>query len=432
MDILRILSDQRDELHTADIKSLISREEELEIKLDSQLAQVVIGVRRSGKSTLCQKRLIESGVNFAYVNFDDDRLVGLKTDQFDDVLQTLYRIYGDFSHLFLDEVQNISGWPLFVNRLLRQKMHLIITGSNANLLSGELSTHLTGRYHEIRLFPFSFSEYCKVGNVELGGFSTKAQALRINALDKYLMQGGFPELTDGDNRREYVESLLNAIVNKDIYRRYNIHNSNVIWQLANVLLDRFGQEIFSNEFANMFDVKSPHTIQKYISYLKSAFLLLGIPKYTFKTVERHSTEKLYAIDNAFISERSNVLMSDSLGWRLENVVAIELQRRCQTETEAIYYLRKPKSYEVDFVVVERMKIKQLIQVTYDFKSPSTKLYSREIGGLLKGSADTGCDNLLLIMMTGDATTINVDGKTIRTITAAEWLTENEQDEIIKT
>lgn len=424
MDLSRILSDQKDELRATDVAALITRAEEREIKLDSPLAQVVIGVRRSGKSTLCQKCLLESKVNFAYVNFDDDRLAGLKTEQLDDVLQTLYRIYGDFSHLFLDEVQNIPGWPLFVNRLLRQKIHLIITGSNANLLSGELSTHLTGRYHEIRLFPFSFSEYCSANNVTIDGFSTKAQALRMNALDKYLMQGGFPELMTGDNRHEYIQSLLNAIVNKDICRRYNIHNSNVIWQLANVLLDRFGQEIFSNEFATMFDVKSPHTIQKYIGYLKSAFLLLSVPKYSFKSAERRSTEKLYAIDNAFISDRDTVLMSDNLGWRLENVVALELMRRCQTETEAIYYLRKPKSYEVDFVKVERMKVKQLIQVTYDFKSPSAKLYSREIGGLLKGSADTGCNNLLLIMMIGDATTIEIEGKKIQTVTATEWLTEN--------
>ena len=425
MDLLRILSDQRDELLATDVSSFISRAEELDIELDSSLAQVVIGVRRSGKSTLCQKRILESGVKFAYVNFDDDRLFDLKTAQLDDVLQTLYRIYGDFTHLFLDEVQNVQGWPLFVNRLLRQRLHLLITGSNANLLSGELSTHLTGRYHEIRLFPFSFSEFCMVNNVALSGFSTKAQALRLRALDSYLMQGGFPELKANSDGREYVQSLLSAIVNKDICRRYNIRNNNVIWQLANVLLDRFGQEVFSHSLTDMFDVKSTHTIQKYISYLKSAFLLLGVPKYSFKSIERHTTEKLYAIDNAFISDRDNVLMSENLGWRLENVVAMELMRRCKTETESIYYLRKPKSYEVDFVVVERMKVKQLIQVTYDFKSPSAKLYSREIGGLLKGSAETGCNNLLLIMMTGDATTISVDGKEIKAVTASEWLVGND-------
>ena len=149
-----------------------------ELQLDSNLAQVVIGVRRSGKSTLCQKVLIEKGVNFAYVNFDDERLRKAKTDDLDDVLQMLYEIYGDFTHLFLDEVQNVKDWPLFVNRLLRQKMRLIITGSNANLLSGELATHLTGRYHKIELFPFSFAEVCRMNNVNMHSGSVKAIGLR--------------------------------------------------------------------------------------------------------------------------------------------------------------------------------------------------------------------------------------------------------------
>lgn len=423
MDLLRILTDQRDELLATDTSSLITRAEETEIKMDSPWAQVVIGVRRSGKSTLCQKRILESGVNFGYVNFDDDRLFNLKTEQLDDVLQALYRLYGDFSHLFLDEIQNIQGWPLFVNRLLRQKKHLIITGSNANLLSGELSSHLTGRYHEIRLFPFSFNEYCMTEQIDLNGQSTKSQALRLKALDQYLMQGGFPELTENVNRKEYIQSLLNAVVAKDICRRYNIRNSNVIWQLANVLFDRLCQEIFSNGIKDLFNVKSPHTIQRYISYLKSAFLMVGVPKYSFKSIERHSTEKLYAIDNAFISDRDNVLMSENLGWRLENTIAIELMRRCKTESESIYYLRKPKVYEVDFVKVERAKIKQLIQVAYDFSSPSTKQYSREVGGLLKGSVETGCDDLLLIVMIGNPTTIKIDGKEIKVVNATDWLLE---------
>lgn len=304
-------------------------------------------------------------------------------------------------------------------------MRLVITGSNANLLSGELATHLTGRYHEIRLFPFSFKEYCIANDVALAGFTTKAQALRINALDKYLTQGGFPELNATDDRKEYIQSLLSAVVNKDICRRYNIRYNNVIWQLANILLDRFGQEIFSNTLSDILKVKSPHTIQKYLMYLKSAFLMVSVPKFSFKSIERHTTEKLYAIDNAFIADRDNVLMSDNLGWRLENVVATELIRRCHTETEAIYYLRKHKAYEVDFVKVQRSKIKQLIQVTYDFSNPSTKLYTREIGGLLKGAADTKCDDLLLIMMTGESKIIEADGKKIKTVTAAEWLVGND-------
>ena len=151
----RILRDQQEELLSRDESKLVTRREEQEFDLDSQLAQIVIGVRRCGKSTICQKVLKESGVNFAYVNFDDETLASLKPEVLNDILQTLYRIYGQFTHLFMDEIQNVPKWHLFVNRLLRQGLHLVLTGSNANLLSGELATHLTGRYNEIHLYPFS-------------------------------------------------------------------------------------------------------------------------------------------------------------------------------------------------------------------------------------------------------------------------------------
>ena len=154
----RILRDQREELSATDYSVLVSRDEESDIDLKSNLAQIIIGVRRCGKSTLCQKVLMQSAVKFAYVNFDDEYLSDLKADKLNDVLETLYRIYGSFTHLFMDEIQNIPKWHFFVNRLLRQGLHLVLTGSNANLLSGELATHLTGRYNEIRLFPFSFKE----------------------------------------------------------------------------------------------------------------------------------------------------------------------------------------------------------------------------------------------------------------------------------
>lgn len=110
------------------------------------MAQVVIGVHRSGKSTLCFNVLHESRVKYAYVNFDDERLFQLKASELNDVLEVLYKLHGGFTHLFLDEIQNIKGWHLFVNRMLRQGMKIIITGSNAKLLSSELATHLTGRH----------------------------------------------------------------------------------------------------------------------------------------------------------------------------------------------------------------------------------------------------------------------------------------------
>ena len=173
---VNILSDQREELTNRHWKNIVTREEEKEINLNSPLAQVVIGVRRSGKSTLCSKVMLESGLPFGYINFDDDRLGKLTVDAFDTLLRALYQLNGDFNHLFLDEVQNIEGWELFVNRMLRQGMHMLITGSNANLLSGELATHLTGRYHQIELMPFSFQEYCSCKDVNILSYTTKAIA----------------------------------------------------------------------------------------------------------------------------------------------------------------------------------------------------------------------------------------------------------------
>ena len=155
MDIKQILQDQKAEIIRFNPTILCTRTEEKLFDLQSDLAQVVIGVRRSGKSTLCLKVLKESGMSFGYVNFDDELLAGLKVSQLNDVLDALYKVYGDITHVLFDEIQNVDHWPLFVNRLLRQGLHVVMTGSNANLLSGELATHLTGRYNQIELFPVS-------------------------------------------------------------------------------------------------------------------------------------------------------------------------------------------------------------------------------------------------------------------------------------
>ena len=156
MNIKQILQDQQAEITRINTSKLCTRTEEKMFDLQSNLAQVVIGVRRSGKSTICMKVLKESGVLFGYVNFDDEQLAGLQAEQLNEVLETLYKVYGDITHVLFDEIQNVPRWPLFVNRLLRQGMHIVMTGSNANLLSSELATHLTGRYNQIELYPFSF------------------------------------------------------------------------------------------------------------------------------------------------------------------------------------------------------------------------------------------------------------------------------------
>lgn len=419
--IEQILRDQREELLSTDFSQFITRPEEQEIDLNSRLAQIVIGVRRCGKSTLCQKVLSQSNVHFAYVNFDDETLATVKSSQLNDILEMLYRIYGSFTHLFMDEIQNIPNWHLFVNRLLRQGVHLVLTGSNANLLSGELSTHLTGRYSEIRLYPFSFAEYCQAKGLGLDALTTKENGLLLHALDAYLMQGGFPETIDMTLQDKYINSLYAAIISKDICQRYKVRYKKTLQQIANTLLDQFCQEVSYNSLQANYQLSSLHTAKNYVSYLENAYLIRLVPKFSFKSLERQTSRKVYAIDNAFITNHDDAVLTDSFGWRLENVVAVELLRRMKHATQQLFYLRQNKSYEVDFCIANRNRITELIQVTYDFSQPKTKLYNREIGGLLKGSAATGCTNLTLIMMSGETGDIVIEGKTIHRVLAVDWL-----------
>lgn len=179
-------------------------------------------MRRSGKSTLCLQTLVSANVLFAYADFDDERLIGLGTNQLNDILEVLYKIYGEFKYIFLDEIQNIEGWPIFVNRLLRKKMHVILTGSNAKLLSSDLATHLTGRSSEIALYPFSFSEYCVMKGVDYKLITTNGVTNRRNAFDDYLKQGGFPELLQIKNNKKYITNLIDNILKRDIEQRFKI------------------------------------------------------------------------------------------------------------------------------------------------------------------------------------------------------------------
>ena len=424
MDIVGILHDQQQELKAIDVGQFCSRQEENFFDFASSLAQVVIGVRRSGKSTLCIKMLKEKGIRFGYVNFDDEQLANLQPEQLNDVLDAIYKVYGDVTHIFFDEIQNIPQWPLFINRLLRQGVHLVLTGSNANLLSGELATHLTGRYNQIELYPFSFAEYCRARNVDIQTMNTKANALRYRALEEYMQQGGFPELLHLTNPHTYTLSLLNALINKDICKRYSVKYQRTLTDMANGVLDKFCQEVSYQQLQEQYELGSVHTAKQYLHYLQEAYLVRLLPLYTFKSRERQLARKCYAVDPAFITNHDDILQTPNLGWRLENVVAIELMRRMNSEIENLFYYRKPKSFEVDFVRVRMSKIKELVQVTYDFREPTTKQYNREIGGLVKGARAMGCNNLTLIMMDGQPQTIEVEGYSIQCIRATDWLLQN--------
>ena len=418
-DIEKVLLEQQDELDALEGEVLIHRPEEELINLNSKLAQVVIGVRRSGKSTLCFNALRKAGVHYAYANFDDERLEELETKDLDNVLQTLYKIYGKFDYLFLDEIQNIDGWPLFVNRLLRQRIHIIITGSNAKLLSTELATHLTGRHHKIELFPFSFKDWCSIKEVDYTRLTTKNKGLLSKAYEEYFHQGGFPELISGEeNPKEYIGTLIDNIISQDIKKRYKIRNIDALKRLAHHILNETPTLIVKDTLQNIIGIKSERTLGNYLMYLNQTYLISTISKYSSKSRERSRNEKSYAIDVAFMDKRENAFSGENLGWRLETIVYLELLRRkAGTENDIYYY--QGRSAEADFVVCDGNKTLAVYQVSYDISNEKTR--KREIKGCIAGAKATKCDNIFLIT-DHDSEIIEEDGYTIQVVPVWEWLT----------
>lgn len=421
-NLIQILADQQSEMLSTYSDEWTPRYEEELFEWDSRMAQVVIGVRRSGKSTLCHKVLTEHGVKYGYINFDDDRLASIGTNDLNALLECTYQLYGtDIHYLFFDEIQNVEGWHLFVNRLLRQGLHIFLTGSNAKLLSSELATHLTGRYVEIRLYPMSYSELCHLKGVDMKALTTKANAARKIALTEYLSEGGMPELQNlhnPQNRRTYVEGLIETIIVKDIAQRYKIRNPEALRRIAHHLVNNTCQTINYPTLADIAQIGSITTVQKYVSYLAQAFLIHKLQKFSFKSRERITEEKAYVIDTGFIANRENALLGENYGWRLENAVLIELQRRYHSAAEDIYYY-KPSSRqkEVDFVVCRQSKVLELIQVAYSMSHEKTA--KRETDSLIQAAEKLGCNNLTIIT-TEESKDITINGYTIHVYDAVEW------------
>lgn len=416
-ELERVLLDQKEELEALRNKSFCHRLEESQIDLNSNLAQVVIGVRRSGKSTLCFNALEKSKVRYAYVNLDDENLYGLTVKDMNDILQVLYSIYGNFTHLFLDEIQNIKGWHLFVNRMLRKGMHVLLTGSNSKLLSGELASHLTGRHHTIELLPFSFRDWCNYNGIATAPLTTKNMGILMGAFDKYLRQGGFPELLIERNHTSYIDSLFHNIITQDIQKRFNVKYIDSLERLAGHLLNISPAIIVKDKLQEQFGFKSHHTLGNYLSYLAQTYLICKVSKYSTKSRERSVAEKAYAIDVAFMNKRENALAGENLGWRLETIVYLELRRRIKTEEEDIYYFDNGNT-EVDFIVCNGNKATGVYQVSYNIENPKTR--RREVNGAITAAKTTKCSNVY-ILTDHQSETIVQNGIKIKAMPVWEWI-----------
>lgn len=421
----KAIIDQKEEIESLSSRiKIIERScfEKYKAYAESAQVKVIMGIRRCGKSILSYQLLKDKP--FAYINFDDEALANLTAEDLNDVLEVFYEVYGDFKHILLDEIQNINGWELFVNRLQRQRLNVIVTGSNANLLSKELSTHLTGRNIPLELYPFSFREFIKyhgfvTGNLSL--LSTKERGLLKKKLEDYISTGGFPEVVrDPANKKAYLQSLYSDILSKDIIIRYKIKFSKTLREMANSLMSNTASHVSFNKIKNMFSLKSVHTALNYLSFLEESFLFFLVPRFSYKSKERAiATRKIYAIDTGMIGALS-VSFSRNIGKIYENMVFLELKGRSSMEQSEISYWQDIYQNEVDFVVKEGNKINELIQVCYDTGNYDTK--KREVSALVKSGKELKCRKLTVITDDYEAEE-TIQGRKIKFIPLWKWLLE---------
>jgi uncharacterized protein len=418
-----VLAEQRAELSSLRERARVAREVEPHFRplLSSRLVKVIIGPRRSGKSSLALRLL--AGEEFAYVNFDDESLSAIRPDDLRGLMEAVYAVYGKRRFLFLDEIQNVPGWELFANRLTRQGHNLIVTGSNANLLSRELATHLTGRHRLLELHPFSFREFLAHRGLSWGESLTAAETAEVkNALDDYLQKGGFPESYSEPFPRRYLTDLYHAVLTNDIALRHDIRRLGTIRDLATYLLSHPACRMSHTKLKNIFSLKSVPTVQNYVLYLEEAFLVVPLDRFSFKFKERVTApRKMFGIDPGLIRAVSGAGNNDR-GRLLETVVFLDLIRRRSWKEggEGVFYWQAPTGEEVDFVLSRGRRASSLIQVCSDVRDPETR--AREVRSLLKGAEALRCKDLTIL--TPDIDNVEkIAGETIHWRPVWKWLLE---------
>ena len=383
---------------------------------DSHLIRIVIGPRRAGKSFFVTRHLMKQGP-FGYVNFDDEELND--REKIPDILTAVEDLYAGSKTLILDEIQNIPGWELLANRLARQGYTVYITGSNAHLLSKELATHLTGRHTVTTIFPFSFAEYLRTK----GGENTESQ-YRAH-LAEYSASGGFPEpLLTTIDRKDYLLRLFDAVVYKDIIRRYKVRSPQGLGDLAQYLCSNVAGEYSVHRLSKVSGCRSDRTVRKYLDYLEEAFLFFSVPRFSYKVKEQVlANRKIYCIDNGFVTAKG-FRFSRNDGSLTENLVAIALRQLELTGTLNLYYWKNANQQEVDFVLQASGRVVALIQVCTDLTDDKAR--RREVNALLTAGRDLACENRIILSTDEEHTKteewFGIQG-VIRYIPLWKWLKE---------
>lgn len=411
-------------------------ERDTKLPIDRKKIITIPGVRRCGKSTLMEiaiNTLVEKGVPKEYIlwlGFDDERLRSMTSEELDDVIASYMEMYPNIPikdvYMFFDEIQLIKDWEYFILRVYKTYCkNIYVCGSNATMLSTELSSALRGYPLEYETYPLSFNEYCRFRGISTNSYLEQDRAKLRIAFEEYNQESAFPEIvltTSQSERLKLLHGYFDTMLLKDLVEHYKISNVSVVRYFVKRIMTNLTKPTSINAIYK--DIKSQglkvgkDDLYLWASYICDIFMFVRISKYDRSLIkEQKSLDKYYCIDNGI---RGAVLLpqSNDNGKNLENTVFMQLNRTKLPSDKISYY---QSNGECDFVLQRNDAVVQLIQVTWDMSDENTR--EREIGGILEASTATGCTNLLII--TKDEETVIVrESKQISVVPAWKWLLQN--------
>lgn len=357
--------------------------EKIKPLINKDIIKVLTGIRRSGKSIILKliiEELKNNGIkenNIVYMNFDSPQFQKINTmEKLNEYIIKIFENKQDKVYLFFDEIQNVTGWQRSVNGfMLEYNCDIYITSSNSKLLSGELSTYLTGRYMEIPIYPFSFKEilqYYQINNQSINEWEI---------FNEYVSFGGFPILftLNKDYKLDYLEDLYNSILLKDVVTKYNIKNPKVLNKLIHYISLNIGHTFSGNSISKYLKNEgitiSPNTLYNYLNYCENACLIHKVKREDIISKKVLKTnEKYYLTDHGF-RQALCLCNNQDLGQVFENIIYIEMLRRGYKVT-----IGKTQNKEIDFICKKHGE-KIYIQVAYMLTDKKTQ--EREFNELLK-------------------------------------------------
>ena len=386
---------------------------------------VFLGIRRAGKSYLMYQRihqLLKKGhtiEEILYINFEDERFIGLKSAELDDIKLAYEETFPYQPIFFLDEIQVVDGWEKFVRRLVDKKYRVYVTGSNAKMLSSEIATTLGGRFLIQEVYPFSFREFLLLQDIKLKTNWLYTPSLRnevVRTFDTYFYNGGFPELISFKDKRSWLSGLYQKIFFGDLVARYALRNSDSMNLLVKKLAESVMQPSSYNRLKNIVSSAGEsvgvRTVIDYVRYLEETWLIFSIENYAARFAERESNRKYYFIDNGIL----NLFIFNPETLLLENLVAVSLYRMVGKE---LYFYNQ--NVEVDFYIPDQ---KWLVQASYNISDAQT--FTREVNGLLKTAKFLKAEKLQIVTR-NEERTFEQDGFIIEVIPIWKWviMLENE-------